>query len=156
MFYFGDTGLNLAGILWDTGRIQKACLDEGRGVGRGTPLTPGAMCVYLLLVLVGWWAEKQSFNCPYRSSACQAGSWMCSLMCVHDIFRKTVPLWYYDSGGARPVSEKNDFFSLEMAFLWILSSLFENLGTVCISVPHSLPLSPWLMPMFGGQVRPVQ
>jgi len=31
-----------------------------------------------LLVLVGWlmsW-EKQGFNCPYRSSTCQAGSWM--------------------------------------------------------------------------------
>jgi len=25
------------------------------------------LLIVLVLVLVRWWAEKQSFNCPYRS-----------------------------------------------------------------------------------------
>jgi len=48
-----------------------------------------------LLVLVGWWAEKQSFNCPYQSNACRVGSWTRLFRrCGRGMFRKTIPVYY--------------------------------------------------------------
>ena len=48
----------------------------GRGsTGQGRRNTVYSSLLVLALVFVGWWAEKQRFNCPYRSSHRQVGSW---------------------------------------------------------------------------------